>query len=297
MSTSPNLRKMLREQVRRPGALSGVLSAALGGFGKKALTELIVEYYNRTDVGVFEKLALVLLSQVLREIPWSETQDPTDEQSKAIQQAAEELQKSQGKFRAAVAWLCSPKTSERAGSPKEFDKLFKSGELVWGRHPDIDQTSEDFVKYFENHGLKHFTIRPSLQDGRLILFPRCVHLVDVFCAFLLNECSDKKPSEMALKTCRQCKKLFSSQQRKVAEFCSGKCRENNFWTPKRRRDYRYVQRLDELAQKCSKGTHGFSIKDLRAKLAKTKVAVRLDRIKKDWKDWPKIIRMIQAIKA
>src|SRR5579859_1628557 len=128
--------------------------------------------------------------------------EPSDQQSKAIQRASEELQKSQLKFRAAMTWLCSPKNSKPAVSPR-LEQL-ESGKVEWGRYPLIDKTTEDFVRYFEDHALTHFRSRLSLQEGRLLLVPRLVHLVDVFCACLLDRCLYRKSSEMPIKICPRC---------------------------------------------------------------------------------------------
>ncbi|MGB2890292.1 MAG: hypothetical protein WBC04_21560, partial [Candidatus Acidiferrales bacterium] len=225
------------------------------------------------------------------------TKEPTRQQRGAIQQAAEELQKSRGGFCAAVKWLCSPKPSKPVVSANRLTKLLESGKLEWGRYPDIDESSEKVIKYFEDHGLKHFRVRPSLQDGRLILFPRCVHLVDLFCAFLLNECSGKRTSEMPIKTCGQCGKLFWSPS-KAAEFCSRDCQWNHYWTPERKRDDTYIKRLEEFIDNCRRQKHGFSQKDLGAKLTSHQVVKRLSLMEERWlREWPKLAVRVRAIQS
>ena len=242
-----------------------------------------------------ERLAFLLLAVTQGFRLDSETREPTDRQRVSIQKTAGELQRSRDRFRAAVKWLCSPKNSKPVVPPKRLAKLLESGKLEWGRYPEIDLASENFIKYFEDHGLKHFRIRPSLQDGRLILFPRCIHSVDLFCAFLLNECSGKPTSEMPIKTCRQCEKLFWSPSR-VAEFCSRDCQWNHYWTPERKRDDTYIKRLEEFIDNCRGQKRGFSHKDLRAKLMLDGVAGRVNLIEKRWlREWPKLGIRTRAI--
>lgn len=242
-----------------------------------------------------ERLAFLLLTVTQGFSLDSETREPTEQQREAIQQAAGELQRSRHRFRAGVKWLCSPKNSQPVASPNRLTKLLESGKLEWGRYPEIDQSSENFIKYFESHGLKHFRLRPSLHEGRLILFPRCIHLVDLLCAFLLNECSGKPTSEMPIKTCCQCQKLFWSPS-KVAEFCSRDCQWNHYWTPERKRDDTYIKRLEEFIDNCRGQKHGFSHRDLRAKLTSYRVAERVSLIERRWfREWPKLGMRIRAI--
>jgi hypothetical protein len=244
-----------------------------------------------------ERLAFLLLAvtQDLHLDP--ETREPTNEQREAIGRAATELQNGRHRFRAAVKWLCSPKSSQPGLSPNRLARLLESGKLEWGRYPDIDQSSENFIKYFEDHGLKHFRIRPSLMENRLILSPRCVHFVDLLCAFLLHECSGKRTTEMPIKTCGQCGKLFWSPS-KAAEFCSRDCQWNHYWTPERKRDDTYIKRLEEFVDNCTRQTHGFSRKDLGAKLTSHQVAKRLNLIEKRWiREWPKLATRVRAIQS
>jgi hypothetical protein len=312
MSTSISLRKILREEVDRQAAMGGVISAALGDFRKEALLQLIVAYFNESDVAAsavvagrfgtdylffngVERLAwlLLALTEGFRFDP--ETREPTDKQTAIVRKATRELLEERRKFQGAVSWLCSNKNPKPAASPQKLSKLLKEGKLEWGRYPNIDRTTEDFIRYFEIHGLKHLRIRASLQGGRLILVPRCIHFVDLFCAFLLNECSGKKLSEMPIKVCLHCRQVFAPP--KGAEFCTRRCQWKHYWTPERRRDDIYVKRLEQRAKECLGRRHGFSMKDLQSLLTSRKVSERLKSIEKDWNDWPRMIERISTLKA
>jgi hypothetical protein len=272
MSTPLKLGKKLRELTERTTVLGTAVSATLHGLREEDLLELIVAYSNcgRTDnpSGLAE-----LLLRALGEIHVQG--EPTDQQSEAIQRASEELQKSQLKFRAAMTWLCSPKNSKPAAFPS-LNGL-GSGKAEWGRYPLIDKTTEDFVRYFENHGLNHFRSRLSLQDGKLLLVPQLVHLVDVFCACILDRCLGRKSSEMPIKICPRCHKFFSSQRR---EFCSTDCQWKHYWTPERRSDDKWVKDLQKFSEMC-KPKYGRSVADLRKKLVLPKVTRRLKSIKEN----------------
>jgi len=312
MSTSMNLRKILREAVDKQAAVGGVISAALGDFRKEALLQLIVAYYNESDVAAsavvagrfgtdylffngVERLAWLLLTvtEGFRLDP--ETREPTDKQSTIVRKATRELLEGRRKFQGAVSWLCSNKDPKPASSPRKLSKLLKEGKLEWGRYPNIDRTTEDFIRYFEIHGLKHLRIHASLQGGRLVLVPRCIHFVDLFCGFLLIECSGKKLSEMPIKVCLHCRQLFAPPKR--AEFCTRTCQWKHYWTPERRRDDIYVRRLEQRAKECLGRRYGFSMKDLQSMLVSRKVSERLKRVETDWKDWPRMIDRISTLRA
>lgn len=316
-----------RQRERRPpGLLSSALSVAFRNVSREVLWELVLCYYNETGAGEdtdadqpsaivrqygtdylyfrgLQRLAVLLLRMTEGFQLDMETQDPDDPdepQRKHIRGAATDLQRTRGEFQAAVRWLCSPKDPKPSVSPARLRKLAASGKLGWGnlgRYPLIDKTNENFIKYFEDHGLKHFKIHPALEGGhhggpvRLELRPRCEHFVDLFCAFLLSECSGKTQSEMPVKFCRRCGKLFGSHQTK-AGFCSRDCQWRNYWTPERKRDDKFVKDLQKFAESC-KPRYGRSIENLRAKLAANKQ--RLDKIKMVWKGWPTILDKIHSI--
>jgi len=291
MSTPLELRKKLRELTERPTVLGAAVSATLHGLREEDLLELIVAYTNCDGTDNTPGLAELLL-RALGEIHVQG--EPTDQQSKAIQRASEELRKSQPKFRAAMTWLCSPKHAKPAASPSL--KRLGSGKVEWGRYPLIDKTSEDFIRYFENHGLNHFKSRLSLQEGRLLLVPRLVHLVDLFCACILNRCLGRKSSEVAVKMCPRCRKFFASQRR---DFCSKDCQWKHYWTPERRSDDKWVKDLEKFSQAC-KPKYGRSVADLQKKLALPRVTQRLQSVKEkiekeDWRGWARIARRIEAI--
>jgi len=291
MSTPLKLGKKLRKLFDRPTILGTAVSTILHGLKQEDLLELIVAYSNSDSTDDLSGLAEFLLG-ALGEIHIQG--EPTVQQSEAIQKASEELQKSHAKFRAALTWLCSPKNSEPAASPS-LNRL-GSGKVEWGRYPLIDKVSEDFIRYFENHGLTHFKSRLSLQEGRLLLVPRVIHLVDVFCACVLDHCLAQRPSEMAIKICPRCRKFFSSQRR---EFCSKECQWKHYWTRERRSDDKWVKDLEKFSEKC-RPQYGRSVEDLRKKLALPKVMRRLKSLKEkigkeDWTGWTQIAGRITAI--
>lgn len=300
--------------MREAEKMSGILSAAFGDIHKEVFSELLVAYYNDEEVGrkldnsvtqrmlhdygiqcmLFkdsERMAFLLLQMTERFRLTDD--DASDEELRRIQKNAQELRTSRQRFQAAVKWLVSsPKETKPAAATKELRRLYASGKIEVGRFPLIDKKSEGFVKYFEDHGLKHLRIRATLQDC-LYLLPRYHHLVDLFCAFLLNECAGKALSEMPFKVCGQCERLFSPQ-RLEAEYCSDKCRREKFWTPERHRDYTYVSRLEEFTKKCASGKFGYSVNDLRDKLQQS--AARLAEIENRWHNWRKITEKIQGIR-
>jgi hypothetical protein len=193
-----------------------------------------------------------------------------------------------------MTWLCSSKNSRAPTVPSL--KQLESGKVEWGRYPLIDKKSEDFIRYFEKHGLNHFKSRLSLQEGRLLLVPRLVHLVDLFCACVLNRCLGRLPSEMPVKICPRCHKFFLSQRR---EFCSKDCQWKYYWTPERRADDKWVRDLEKFSDRC-KPQYGRKLADLKKKLASPKVMRRLKLIrekskKEDWAGWARIAQRIEAI--
>jgi hypothetical protein len=220
--------------------------------------------------------------------------DPTDWQVEIIDRASNELQKSHRQFRAAMTWLCSQKDSRPAASPSM--KLLASGQVRWGRFPLIDRKSENYVRYFESHGIRHFRSSLSLQEGRLLPRPRIVHLVDVFCACILDRCLGRKVSEMPVKICPKCRQLFLSKRR---DFCSKDCQWKSYWTPARRADDKWIKDLEKFSERC-RPKYGRSVADLRKKLALPKVRQRLESIKKnianeDWTGWARIAQRITVI--
>jgi hypothetical protein len=193
-----------------------------------------------------------------------------------------------------MTWLCSPKNFKPATSPGR--NFLESGKLEWGRYPLIESTDENFIQYFENHGLKHFRSRLSLQEGRLLLVPRLVHLVDLFCACILNRCLGRQSSEMPVKICLRCRKFVSNRR---GLFCSKNCQWKHYWTPERRSDDKWVKDLEKFSERCEP-KYSRSIEDLQKRLALPKVIQRLESIKKkiereDWAGWAKIAQRIEAI--
>ena len=118
MSTPMSLRKILREEVDKYAAVGGVISAALGDFKREALLQLVVAYYNESDVAAsavvdgrygtdylffngVERLAwlLLALTEGFRLDP--ETREPTDKQTAIVRKATRELLGERRKFQGA----------------------------------------------------------------------------------------------------------------------------------------------------------------------------------------------------
>jgi hypothetical protein len=291
MYTPLKLEKKLRQLTETPTVLGAAVTATLRGVGEEGLLELIVAYTNWT--GTDDTPGLVeLLLRALGEI---HTQgEPTDQQNQIIDRASKELQKSHCQFRAAMTWLCSSKNSKAATFPSL--KRLESGRVEWGRYPLIDKTSEGFIRYFEKHGLNHFRSRLSLQEGRLLVIPRLVHFVDLFCACILNRCVGRQSSEMPVKICLRCRKFFSNRR---GVFCSKDCQWKQYWTPERRSDDKWVKDLEKFSKVCEP-KYRRSIVDLRERMALPKVVRRLESIKKkiekeDWAGWAKIAQRIDEV--
>jgi len=290
VSTLPDLKKIQEELVKERTARRSPLAGALlaGGINGNRLREFIVHYYNGDDP---QALLLVAGDAVGMHL---NAEGLSDAESQNFDRAVEELRKAHPKFRAAVKWLCSPKHVNR--DEAEFKKALSSGDWRMGRYPHVDSETESFLSYFEEHGLKHFKLTAILLDGRVALRPGYLHFVDLFCAYLMNECNDQTPDEMPLKVCRRCEKLFSSDL-KSAEFCSNKCREKSFWTSERKRDYNKVCRWETQAANSLKQRHGFTLADLDRLKKITAKNDTLDKIVARWKDWPKITEKVERIQA
>lgn len=284
-----------------------------GGFegqGTQILADFIVDYCNAAmiDDSSDRKRAPArsLMSSIEKRDYGADmclTEDYMDwpKQIETSQQAIEELERDMTKFTAALKWLCSPKDPKPALPIKTLKALLESGQADRGRYPDIDQVSENFVKYFEDHALTDFQKQLSLNGGTLAVVARPRHLVDLFCVFLLDECRNKLPAEMPIKICRKCGKFFSvaeleGKARSRKQFCSAKCQSAAWWPPEKRRDDAFTKRLASFANKCRTGVRGFSIADLGRRLEKGKQ--RLDRIEERWKaDWPEIVERVRMIRA
>ena len=270
--------------------LGSAVAAAVHG-QTEYLLRLTIQYFRCDGTNDMFGLAELLL-RALGEIQIQG--DPTDWQVEIIDRASNELQKSHRQFRAAMTWLCSQKDSRPAASPSM--KLLASGKVRWGRYPLIDKKSENYVRYFEAHGIRHFRSSLSLQEGRLLPRPRIVHLVDVFCACILDRCLGRKVSEMPVKICPRCHQLFLSKRR---DFCSKDCQWKSYWTPARRADDKWIKDLEKFSERC-RPKYGRSVADLRKKLALPKVRQRLESIKKnianeDWTGWARIAQRITVI--
>ena len=289
MSIRLKLSKKLRAITENPSVLGAAVTETLHGASGEYLLELIITYVNSKERDTLSELAELVL-RAMGEIHVQD--DVTDEQSTAIQRASIELQKDRSKFRAALTWLCTPKVSQSTAS-------LRIGQLKatdWGRYPLIDKRSEDFIRYFEHHGLKHFKTRLSLQEDMLLVTPRFAHLVDLFCACILSRSIRKKTGELPIKICPRCKKFFLSERGK---YCSQECQWKHYWTPERRSDDKWVKDLEKFSQTC-KPKYGRSTADLQKKLALPRVRDRLKLIKRkieteNWPGWAKIAKKIDGI--
>lgn len=285
-------RKKLMRLNEESTLLGDAIAAAVHG-RTEYLLQLTIRYFGCDGTDGFSGLAELLL-RALGEIHVQG--EPTEQQNDMIELASKELQKSHRQFRAAMTWLCSPKDSDPVVSPSM--KLLASRKVTPGRYPLIGKKTENFVRYFEAHGVRHFRSSLSLQEGRLLPLPRIVHLVDVFCACILDRCLGRKPSEMPVKICPRCRKLFLSKRR---EFCSKDCQWKSYWTPARRADDKWVKDLEKFSERCGP-KYGRSIEDFQKRLALPKVIQRLESIKKkianeDWAGWAKIAQRIKAIEV
>jgi hypothetical protein len=283
-------RKKLPRPSEEPTLLGSAVAAAVHG-RTEYLLQLTIQYFRCDGTSSFSGLAELLL-RALGEIYIQG--EPTDQQNEMIVRATKELQRSHRHFRAAMTWLCSPKDSDPGASASM--RLIALGKRTPGRYPFIDKKSEKFVGYFEAHGLRHFRSSLSLQEGRLLPLPRIVHLVDVFCACILDRCLGRKPCEIPVKICPRCGELFLSKRR---EFCSKDCQWKSYWTRVRRSDDKWVKDLEKFTERC-RPQFGRSIVDLQKRLALPKVMQRLESIKKkianeDWAGWARIAQRIEAI--
>jgi hypothetical protein len=280
----------LPQTSEEPTVLGNAVAASVHG-RTEDLLQLTIEYFRCDGTKGVSNLAELLL-QTLGEIHIQG--ESTDRQNKMIEEASKELQKNHRQFRAAMTWLCSPKESDSVASPSL--KLLASGKAKPGRYPLVDKKSENFIRYFESHGIRHFRSSLSLQQSRLLPVPRIVHLVDVFCACILDRCLGRKVSEMPVKICPTCRELFLSERKR---FCSKDCQWKHHWTPERRADDKWVKDLEKFSKTCRR-EYGRSIVDFRKRLALPKVMQRLESIKKkiekkDWAGWAKIAQRIEAI--
>jgi hypothetical protein len=286
------LPKDLRQSSNGPTLLGSAVSAAVHG-RTEDLLHLTIEYFHCDETKDMSELATLFL-HLLGEI--HRRAEPTDHENEIIQKASKELQKSHRQFRAAMTWLCSPKGADQIAPPSL--RLVASGKWEPGRYPQIDKKTENIIRFFENHGIKHFKSRLSLQDGRLLPLPRIVHLVDLFCAYVLDRCLGRTVSKMPIKSCPTCRKLFVSDRK---HFCSKECQWNHYWTPERRADDKWVKDLEKFSKHC-KPKYGRSLADFQKKLALPKVKQRLASIKKkieqkDWAGWEKIAQRIEEIES
>lgn len=296
---TPDLKAIKKKSEMRRRPLGSSLAAMVRG-SDKDLCEILVLYFNGEVEGEgAEYFTALLMNQIGN--PYPHWDNPSDAEAKQIQKDVKELRAHHRKFKEAVTWLCGPKHAAHGLPQKRLLKLHRAGKVEWGRYPDIDSHNEDFVEYFERHGLRDFKLRASLQEGELLLFPRLQHIVDIFCAFLINECAGKKPDDMPVKICLSCGKLFSvfklkGKTRARKRHCSLNCQQAGWWTKEKRADDVYVKRLSEVAEYALTGKHGYAAANLRERLDRPRVKQRLEKIKNRWeREWPKIAERVAEI--
>lgn len=296
---TPDLKAIEKESEMRRRPLGSSLAAVVRGRDED-LCEILVYYFNGAVEGESaECFTVLLMSQIGN--PYLHWDNPSDAVARQIQKDVKQLRAHHRKFKEAVTWLCGPKQAEHGLPQKQLLELFRAGKIEWGRYPDIDSHNEDFVEYFERHGLRDFKLGVSLQEGKLLLFHRLRHIVDIFCAFLINECAGKKPDEMPVKICLSCGNLFSvfklkGKARARKRHCSLNCQQAGWWTKEKRADDVYVKRLSEFAENALDWKHGYAPVNLRERLERARVKQRLEKIKNRWpKEWPKIVERVAEI--
>ena len=135
--------------------------------------------------------------------------DASDEELRRIQKNAQELRTSRQRFQAAVKWLVSsPKETKPAAATKEAEEIVCIGENRSRSFPTHRQEKRGICQILRR---PWFETPPNQSDSPRLFIPstsRYHHLVDLFCAFLLNECAGKALSEMPFKVCGQCERLI-----------------------------------------------------------------------------------------
>ena len=300
-------------------------SSLLPPGSKDVICELIAAYYNGTEVEIVRKGQLTAAANsfgihwasdkgrkklVLRAwakftgldrlaalllFHWDE-EELNDEETQDVRSAAKELRRHERKFREAVTWLCSSKDLAKQIQEHWLRTKGEPRNLVFGRYPTIDQRSESSLKYLEDHGIKHLKPRIFLFGAGIHIVPDYFHLVDIFCAFLINECTHKSPSAMPIKVCSRCKKLFSAaafdgEARRRKMYCSTECQQSGHWTKGKqaRADDRYVSRMIE--------EYGSLPRELHKRLLRPNVQKRLCEIENHWPSWKKIVEKIGQIRS
>jgi hypothetical protein len=276
------------------------------GETRQLICRLIADYCNGTDIEEIKFLAKMLLlahrgTKALASTPEHIKDVAVDAQ--ALRDFVEEG----GKFRAAAEWLCSPKphrpgAEEPPGFKISAKRLIRIGNDMEanGSFPgkehflkSVDLSNESFCDYFEQHAVQHIRRHIGCENGKLALYSSPLHLIDLLCVVLLDECFGKEPSEMPIKLCPRCQTFFSAcelegEARVRKNYCSTKCQRGAFWTAERRADYRYLERLeiyDDLPH------------EIRKRMEKSKVQQRLRNIEARWPDWKKIQDRLTALRT
>ena len=226
--------------------------------------------------------------------------------------ALKELQAKRKNFCGAVKWLCSRRESPAMAAVKLEKQIpglaptstsSKATAAFHAALASVRQESrklliaigegrkaedEKWRRYFECHGVRHVHHTLSLAGDRLHVKATPVHIIDLFCAFLVKG-AQFGHANMPVKLCNSCGRLFSVVSlegglRERKEHCSAKCQQRAYWGP-RRKDHRYVERLEEC-----------SPRRLRERLPQPKVQIRLREIETRWKSWQGIQQRIRDLR-
>jgi hypothetical protein len=149
-------------------------------------------------------------------------------------------------FKEMLAWLCSRK--DQTTDEREVQKhLRKFGRVLWHRFPD-GPADRRFLGYLKTHGVSEFKRHPHVLSGRVCLLSQWKHPIDPFCAFLLEQCAGKLPTELPVRLCarRECRRFFTFF-RNTGKFCSSSCRARSHGTPETRRKYMREWRAKKLS--------------------------------------------------
>lgn len=204
----------------------------------------------------FDKTAhLLLASRLIPGLSYVEPDyDPyegmfeEDRSGKILRTASRQLRQGSKMFKDALTWIClqgkpRPLRFMRASDASKFPLA------VLGRYPTISAEDERFVEYLEKRGVYASKRKLRLMNDRLLLcLDRPRNVVDLFCAFIVEQCAGNASKELPLRHCAniECGRFFLVA-RKTGKFCSDNCRAKSYWTREKRRKYMRKWRLAKLS--------------------------------------------------
>lgn len=171
-----------------------------------------------------------------------------DRSGEILRTASRQLRQDSKMFKDTLVWICSQEKPRPLRFMRASDAL-KCPRAVEGRYPTITAEDEQFVDYLEKRGVRAFKWSLRWMDGRLLLCPdRPRNLVDLFCAFMVEQCAGKLPKELPVRRCASvgCGRFFLVARRS-GKFCSDNCRVKSYWTREKRRKYMRKWRLAQLS--------------------------------------------------